>query len=91
MKLASYIRPFDAKQKIYVLDNKNNTEEIRLSSLESFAETVMQLTKEYQIDNLELHGQTNFCLKLKEEVQEQEMVNYNKNELPITIKIGDTV
>lgn len=91
MRLASYIRPFDAKQKIYVLDNKDNTEEIRLSSLEGFAETVMQLTKEYQIDYLELHGQTDFCLKLKDEIQQQEMINYSKNELPITIKIGDTI
>ena len=36
MVLASYIRPFDAKQKIYVLDGKKNTEEIVIADLDNY-------------------------------------------------------
>ena len=50
MLLATYIRPFDAKQKIYVLDNKKNTEEIVLTDLGNYAKTIMELTLEYYVD-----------------------------------------
>ncbi len=87
MILASYIRPFDAKQKIYVLDkNKKDTEEIRLTDIGSFANTVVQLLSEYYITELELHGREDFCSHLKEEVLNEEMTKYNNNQLKITLK-----
>ena len=91
MKLASYIRPFDVKQKIYVLDNKSNTEEIRLSNLEDFDETVMQLMREYNIDCVELHGQKDFCSYVAEKIQSQQITSYGANTVPIIIKTGETI
>lgn len=86
MLLATYIRPFDAKQKIYVLDNKKNTEEIVLTDLGNYAKTVMELTLEYNVDEIELHGNEDICRNVKEEVLREEFAKYNNNELKITLK-----
>lgn len=86
MILASYIRPFDAKQKIYVLDNKLNTEEVRLTSLEKYTETVMQLIAEYDVSILELHGKEEFCSKIQKEISKAEKTKYNKNKIKIELR-----
>ena len=86
MILASYIRPFDAKQKIYVLDNKKNTEEIRLADLDTYSDTVMQLIAEYAIDEVELHGNEDICDKIKKDILNAEFTKYNNNQLKITLK-----
>lgn len=87
MVLISCIRPFDAKQKIYVfLDNKENIEDIRLCSLENYADTVMQLSKEYGITGLDLYGLETVCNKIKQDILQKEMNLYNNNQLIITYK-----
>jgi hypothetical protein len=86
MLLASYIRPFDAKQKVYVLDNKKNTEEIRLADLDTYSDTVMQLIAEYAVDEVELHGNEDICDKIKKDILNAEFTKYNNNQLKITLK-----
>ena len=86
MLLASYIRPFDAKQKIYVLDNKKNTEEVRLADLDTYSDTVMQLIAEYSVDEVELHGNEDICDKIKKDILNAEFTKYNNNQLKITLK-----
>ena len=86
MILASYIRPFDAKQKIYVLDNKKNTEEIRLADLSKYSDTIMQLIAEYNITELELHGNKQICEKVRDDVIKAEFTKYNNNQLKVTLK-----
>lgn len=91
MILASYIRPFDAKQKIYVLDDNHNTEEVRLADLGTYDQTIMQLITEYNISELQLHGNEAICIKVKEEVLAAEMSKYKNNQLKITLKGAETV
>lgn len=86
MILASYIRPFDAKQKIYVLDKQKNTEEIRLADLNGYAEQVMQLITEYNIEELELHGNEDICSKVRDDVVKAEFTKYNNNQLKVSLK-----
>ena len=87
MKLASHIRPFDAKQTIYVLTNNYDTEEIILSDLSNYAETVMQLTAQYPtVEELELRGPIAFCEKAQKDITKAEFAKYNCNKLKITIK-----
>lgn len=86
MFLASYIRPFDAKQKIYVLDDEKNTEEIRLADLETYSDTVMQLIAEYSINEVELHGNENVCGKIKKDILNAEFSKYKNNQLIVTLK-----
>ena len=86
MILASYIRPFDAKQKIYVLDTQKNTEEIRLADLNGYAEQIMQLIAEYNIEELELHGNEDICSKVRDDVVKAEFTKYNNNQLKVSLK-----
>ncbi len=87
MILATYLRPFDAKQKIYVLTNdKRDVEEIRIASLEQYADTVIQLLSEYGISELELHGNEQLCNKTSKDILEKEMAKYHNNQLKITYK-----
>lgn len=86
MILASYIRPFDAKQKIYVLNGKQETEEIRLCDLDEFSDTIMQLINEYEINELELHGNEDICDQTKKRISIAEKAKYNRNNLKITLK-----
>lgn len=86
MILASYIRPFDAKQKIYVLDKQKNTEEIRLADLNGYAEQIMQLIAEYSIEELELHGNEDICSKVRDDVVKAEFTKYNNNQLKVSLK-----
>ena len=86
MILASYIRPFDAKQKIYVLDKQKNTEEIRLADLNGYAEQIMQLITEYNIEELELHGNEDICSKVRDDVIKAEFTKYNNNQLKVSLK-----
>lgn len=86
MILASYIRPFDAKQKIYVLDKQKNTEEIRLADLNGYAEQIMQLIAEYNIEELELHGNEDICSKVRDDVVKAEFTKYNNNQLKVSLK-----
>ncbi len=86
MKLASYIRPFDVNQKIYVLNDRFETEELRLVKLEDFPNAVMELINIYNVNELELHGNENFCAKLQRDIQKEELDKYNKNNLKILLK-----
>lgn len=87
MVLATYLRPFDAKQKIYVLTGaRRDVEEIRIASLEQYADTVIQLLAEYGISELELHGNESLCNKVGEEIHKKEMLKYKNNQLKITYK-----
>jgi hypothetical protein len=90
MILASYIRPFDAKQKIYVLDKKKDTEEIRLADLDTYSETIMQLIAEYNVNEIELHGNETVCEKIKKDILQAEFAKYNNNQLKVEIK-GATI
>ena len=86
MVLASYIRPFDAKQQIYVLNGKKDTEEIRLCDLDHFADTVMQLAQEYEVSEVELHGNVDLCKNTKKQINLAEKTKYNKNTIKVIIK-----
>ena len=89
MRLASHIRPFDAKQKIYVLNDKYDTEEIILCDLQSFSDTVMQLLGQYNFSLIDLRGPEEICLKTKRDISQKEMDKYSTNRLVVTIKKED--
>ena len=91
MILASYIRPFDAKQKIYVLDENKNTEEIRLANLANYDEVVMQLITEYNVSEIQLHGNEAICRNIKQSIETAEFTKYKNNQLIITLKGAETV
>ena len=89
MTLASYIRPFDGRQVIFVLDeNTKDTVEKVTSSLEDYADTIMELLGTYSINKLNLHGSARYCQKIKSDIQTKELAKYSKNKLTINLIQG---
>lgn len=87
MILASHIIPFDAIQKIYVLtDNERDTIEMVPVKLHCYENAVMELCNTYDIKKIELHGNVDFCEKIKEKVAKAEFTKYNKNKIDIILK-----
>ena len=87
MKLISTIRPFDAKQVIYIMDNTQKEEiDIRTTSLEDFDKTIIELTELYpEINYIKLRGNVDFCAKIKTNITQAEINKYNQNKLTIDI------
>ena len=87
MKLISTIRPFDAKQVIYIMDNTQKEEiDIRTTSLEDFDNTIIELTELYpEINYIRLRGNVDFCTKIKTNIIQAEINKYNQNKLTIDI------
>lgn len=87
MKLISTIRPFDAKQVIYIMDNTQKEEiDIRTTSLEDFDKTIIELTELYpEINYIRLRGNVDFCTKIKANIIQAENNKYNQNKLTIDI------
>ena len=87
MILASYIRPFDAKQKIYVLDEKTmDSVDLALTSLKNFADEIMFMAETYKIKDVDLFGNYQLAEKAKREIQARELVKYNQYRMNIDVK-----
>ena len=59
---------------------------MRLTSLDKFSETIMQLIAEYGITELDLHGNLDICEKEKDKIIAAEFAKYNNNQLKINLK-----
>ena len=87
MKLVGTIQPFSGMQSIHVYDNSNKEIEYRLAYLYNYAKVVSELIEEYNdITELDLHGATQFCEKIKHEV-ESNMLNKYNNKNRIEVKV----
>lgn len=87
MILASHIVPFDAVQIIYVLtDKERDTVEMVPTNLHGYENTVMELCNTYDIKAIELHGNVDFCGKIKKDIAQAEFTKYNRNKIDIVLK-----
>lgn len=71
------IQPFDAKQSIAVYVDGICIRVI-LAEFNDLAEQIYALSKQYKIYNIDLRGQEQFCLKLKQDLL---VPRYNKDNL----------
>ena len=86
MMLVSYVQPFDMYQKIYVLDEstKDTIEEVPCK-LKHFDETIIGLINTYNAKKLQLHGPEKYCLKIKQDIDDIQILKYNKKKLTVEI------
>lgn len=86
MILVSYIQPFDRYQNIYVLDEstKDTIEEVPCL-LNHFDETIISLINIYNAKKLQLHGPEKYCLKMKQNIDDMQILKYNKKKLTVEI------
>lgn len=88
MILATHIRPFDAKQVVYILSDKYDVEESRVCDLSELKNTIMGILTDfhYNINKIELHGPEQFCLKEKTNIEKTTHYAKNKQNIEIVIK-----
>jgi len=86
MMLVSYVQPFDMYQKIYVLDDstKDTVEEVPCK-LADFDAAVITLINTYGAKYLNLHGPEKYCLKIKQDIDDLQILKYNKQKLTVQI------
>ncbi len=80
MKLIGTIQPFVGMQTIHLYDNENKEQEYRLASLNDYAQVVLGMVEEYpDITELNLHGATPFCEKIKTEIESNSFTKYDNS------------
>lgn len=86
MILVGYIQPFDMRQKLYVLDEQTkDTIETLSVSLHKYENVILNLTDTYNATKLQLHGPEKYCLKIKEKIDDAQILKYNKQKLKVEI------
>lgn len=92
MILATHIRPFDAKQVVYVLSDDYDIEESQLCDLSQLTETIMGFVSSpsYNIKKIEFHGPKQFCIKEKSNIEKTaDFYKYCANSIEILVKSTD--
>lgn len=88
MILATHIRPFDAKQVVYVLTDKYDVEESQTCDLSKLTDTVMELLSNpyYNFNKVEFHGPKQLCIKEKDKIENTAYFSkYCNNKIKIEI------
>lgn len=86
MTLAGYIRPFDGRQVIFVLDSStHDTVDQVTTNIDNYGNAIVDLLSIYDIDKLNLHGPVQYCSKIREDIKAKELAKYSKNKLNIVI------
>lgn len=83
-KIVSVIKPFVIDQNIFVYEDGNKIDAV-ISSVDNLPETILQLTKQYELNNVELAGPVSYLKGLQKQIQELEMDTYETNNIEIKI------
>lgn len=84
IKIVSVLKPFELKQKIFVMYEGEVLEEV-ISTVDYFNTNIFILLDKYKIEHVDICGPKSYCLGIKENLQKAEMAKYNKNNLKINI------
>lgn len=83
-KIIGIIHPFDMYQTFYVYEdgNKLETSQVRINEI---PDTILELSKVYDVYQIDLSGSTNFTKGIINQIKEKENTKYNENKLTITL------
>ena len=81
-KIIGIIHPFDAQQTFYVYQDGNKLEIVK-TSIDEIPNVVFNLSKTYDISQIDLSGAKHFSQGIKRKIEEIEIEKYNKNNLTI--------
>lgn len=81
-KIIGVIHPFDAQQILYVYENGNKLAFEKVP-LDKIPDMVFNLSKQYNVNQVNLSGSQTFNKKLVERIKQQEITKYNTNNLII--------
>ena len=82
-KIIGIIHPFDMYQTFYVYEDGNKLEiaQVRINEI---PDTILELSKTYDVHQVDLSGSTHFTKGIINQIKEKEITKYNENKLIIT-------
>ena len=81
-KIIGIIHPFDIYQTFYVYQDDNKLEDIQIK-INEIPETIFELSRIYDVYQVDLSGSEQFIQKIIKQIQEKEITKYNENKLII--------
>ncbi len=81
-KIIGIIHPFDRQQMFYVYQDGNKLEIVQ-TEMENIPDTIFNLSKTYDVYQVNLSGAKHFIKGIVKQIQEKEITKYNENKLTI--------
>lgn len=81
-KIIGVIHPFDIYQTFYVYEDGNKLEIVQVK-INEIPDTVFELSRTYDVYQVDLSGAEHFNKGIIKQIQEKEMTKYNENKLVI--------
>ena len=81
-KIIGIIHPFDMYQTFYVYEDGNKLEIVK-TRINDIPDTVFELSKTYDIYQVDLSGAKHFIKNIINKIKEKELSNFNENKLNI--------
>ena len=81
-KIIGIIHPFDMYQTFYVYQDGNKLE-ITQARIKDIPDTVLELSRTYDVYQVDLSGSKHFSKGIIQKIQEEEITKYNENKLNI--------
>ena len=81
-KIIGIIHPFDIYQTFYVYEDGNKLE-IAHTKINDISDTVFELSRTYDVYQVDLSGAEYFVRGIIKQIQEKEITKYNENKLII--------
>lgn len=81
-KIIGIIHPFDIYQTFYVYEDGNKLEIVH-TKINDIPDTVFELSRTYDVYQVDLSGAEHFVKGIIKQIQEKEIAKYNENKLTI--------
>ena len=81
-KIVGVIHPFDMYQTFYVSEDGNKLDIVK-ARINEIPDTILELSKVYDVYQIDLSGSTNFTKGIINKIKEKENTKYNENKLNI--------
>ena len=83
-KIMSVIKPFILEQNVIVYEDGNKLDVISCT-INDMPEAMLQLAKQYDLNNIELAGPVSYLKGIQKQIQELEMSTYSTNNIEIKL------
>lgn len=83
-KIISVIKPFTYTQNVFIYENGDKIDTIS-TNLNDLSNVLFELVEKYDTNEINLIGNLNFSKGIKEKIEKEEVIKYNKNMLNIEL------
>lgn len=83
-KIVTVIKPFTMQQNVFVYEGSNMLK-VTVAEMDNLSDTILNLSKEYDANDIEIVGAKKFTTGIKDKLTEEELTKYNENKLNIKL------